>query len=58
MIWLAALTLLLFQGLAVCTIGAMVSVGLNPGAAMATAVFEVILGVIIARAMCRGAQRV
>ena len=57
MIWLAALTFLLFQGLAVCTIGAMLSVGLNAGAAMATAVFEVILGVIIARAMCRSAQR-
>jgi hypothetical protein len=53
MIWLAALTMLLFQGLAVCTIGAMVTNGLSFGMAMATAVFEVILGAMIIRMMCR-----
>ena len=58
MMWLAALTILLFQGLAVCTIGAMLTAGMGMGAAMTTAVAEVILGVIIARAMYRSAQRV
>ncbi len=51
--WLAALTMLLFQGLAVCTIGIMMTSGLGFGAAMLTAVSEVILGVIIIRMMLR-----
>ena len=54
MIWLAALVMLLFYGLAVCTIGGMVTNGMSAGLAMATAVFEVTLGVILARMMCRG----
>ena len=58
MMWLAALTMLLFQGLAVCTIGAMLTAGMNMGVAMPTAIAEVMLGVIIARAMYRSAQRV
>jgi hypothetical protein len=58
MMWLIALTMLLFEGLAVCTIGAMVTSGVGIGLAMATAVFELILGVIIIRAMYRDAQRV
>jgi hypothetical protein len=53
MMWLAALTMLLFQGLAVCTIGVLVTSGLNFGAAMFTAVCEVTLGVIIIRMLCR-----
>ncbi|HUT68229.1 MAG TPA: hypothetical protein VMW86_06735 [Dehalococcoidales bacterium] len=57
MMWLAALTMLLFQGLAVCTIGIMVTSGLGFGVAMLTAVAEVILGVIIVRAMCRDMQK-
>ena len=57
MIWLIAFTMLLFQGLAVCTIGAMVTSGINTGLAMATAVFELILGVIIVKEMHRDWQR-
>ncbi len=53
MMWLVALTMLLFQGLAVCTIGVMVTSGLGFGPAMLTAVAEVILGVVIIRAMLR-----
>jgi len=56
MIWLIALTMLLFQGLAICTIGVMLTSGVGTGLAMATAVFEIILGVIIVRAMYRDAQ--
>lgn len=56
MMWLVALTMLLFEGLAVCTIGAMVTSGISTGLAMATAVFELILGVIIVREMYRDAQ--
>lgn len=57
MIWLAALTMLLFQGLAVCTIGIMMESGFGFGPAMLTAVAEVILGVIIVRAMHRDMLR-
>ena len=53
MIWLAALTMLLFQGMAVCTIGAMLTNGLSFSMAMAAAVFEVVLGAIIIRMICR-----
>jgi len=55
--WLAALTMLLFQGLAVCTIGIMMTSGLGFGAAMLTAVSEVVLGVIIIRIMLRDAHK-
>ena len=55
--WLAALTMLLFQGLAVCTIGVMTTSGLGFGPAILTAVSEVILGVIIIRMMLRDAHR-
>ena len=57
MMWLVALTMLLFEGLAICTIGAMVTSGIGTGMAMATAVLELILGVIIVRAMYQDAQR-
>jgi hypothetical protein len=57
MVWLAALTMLLFQGLAICTICAMVTNGLSFGMAMAAAVFEIILGAIIIRMMCRDRLR-
>ena len=57
MSWLAASMMLLFQGLAVCTIGIMMTSGLGFGAAMLTAVSEVILGVIIIRMMLRDAYR-
>ena len=57
MMWLIALTMLLFEGLAVCTIFAMVTSDISAGLAMATAVFELILGVIIIRAMYRNAHR-
>ena len=53
MMWFAAFTMLLFQGLAVCTIGIMVTSGLHFGAAIFTAVCEVILGVIITRMLSR-----
>ena len=56
MMWLVALTMLLFEGLAVSMIGAMVASGISAGLAMAIAVFELILGVIIVRAMYRDAQ--
>jgi hypothetical protein len=57
MMWLVALTMLLFEGLALCTIGGMVTSGVGTGLAMVTAVFELILGVFIVRAMYRYAQR-
>ncbi len=57
MSWLAAFMMLLFQGLAVCTIGIMMTSGLGFGAAMLTAVSEVILGVIIIRMMLRDGHR-
>ena len=57
MMWLAALTMLLFQGLAICTIGAIIESGMGGGQAMVMAIFEIILGVIIVRGMYRDAQR-
>ena len=57
MIWLIALTMLLFEGLAVCTIGAMVTNGMGVGLAMATAIFELILGAVIVREMYRNAHK-
>ncbi len=57
MMWLAALLMLLFQALAVCTIGVMVTCGLNFGAALFTAVCEVTLGVIIIRTFCRDVRQ-
>ena len=51
--WLIALVMLLFQGLAICMIGIMVTNGLGFGAAMLTAVSVVTLGIIVIRAMCR-----
>ncbi len=57
MMWLVALTMLLFEGLAVSTIGGMVMYGFGTGAALAVAVFELVLGVIVVRMMYRDAQR-
>ena len=57
MIWLMALTMLLFEGLAVCTVGAMVTSGIGSGLAMTTAIFELILGAIIVREMHRNAHK-
>jgi len=56
MIWLAALMMLLFYGLAVCTIGGMVTSGISPGLAMATAVLMVTAGTIIIRLMYRATK--
>ena len=53
MMWLAALIMLLFQGLAVCTIGIMVTSGLSFGAALFTAMCEVALGMITIRLLRR-----
>ena len=58
MSWLVALMMLLFYGLAVCTIGGMVTSGISAGLAIATAVLEVTLGIIIVRAMYSDAKRV
>lgn len=58
MIWLVALMMLLFQGLAVCMIGIMVTSGMGFGPAMLTAVSVVTLGVIVVRAMCRDIRQV
>ena len=58
MSWLVALMMLLFYGLAVCTIGGMVTNGISAGLAIATAVLEVTLGIIIVRAMYSDAKRV
>jgi len=51
MIWLMALLMLAFYGLALCTIGGMVTSGISTSLAMAIAVLEVIIGAVIARAM-------
>ena len=51
MIWLVVLMALLFEGLAVCTIGAMVTSGINASLAMATAVLELTLGAPLIKAM-------
>ena len=53
MIWLMAFTMLAFYGLAVSTISGMVANGINTSLAMATGVLEVIIGMIIVRAMHR-----
>ena len=55
--WFVALIMLLFYGLAVCTIGGMVTNGISATMAMTTATLEVILGVIIVRAMYRDFKR-
>ena len=51
MIWLMALLMLAFYGLALCTIGGMVTSGISASLAMAVAVLEVIIGAVIARAV-------
>jgi hypothetical protein len=51
MILVMALLMLAFYGLALCTIGGMVASGISAGMAMAVAVLEVIIGVVIARAI-------
>jgi len=56
MMWLMALLMLAFYGLALCTIGGMVTSGISAGLAMAVAVLEVIIGAVIARAMYRSAR--
>ena len=56
MIWLTAFMMLAFYGLAVCTIGGMVTGGIGVGLALATAVLEITVGIIIARVMCRVAR--
>jgi len=51
MVWLMALLMLAFYGLALCTIGGMLTSGISASLAMVVAVLEVIIGVVIARAM-------
>ena len=51
MIWLMALLMLAFYGLALCTIGGMVTNGISASLAVTVAVFEIIIGTLIARAM-------
>ena len=58
MIWLVALMMLMFYGLAVCTIGGMLTSGISAGLAMTVAILEVIVGVIIVRAMYSDVKRV
>ena len=58
MIWIVALTMLLFQGLAVCTLGGMLSIGTSTYESIIMAVLVVILGVIIVRAMYRDVHRI
>ena len=58
MMWIVALTMLLFQGLAVCTLGGMLSIGTSTHESIFMAVLVVILGVIITRAMYRDVKRV
>ena len=53
--WLAAFTMLAFYGLAVCTIGGTLTSGFTSGFAITTAILEVTVGMIIARAMLRSA---
>lgn len=53
MIWLATFIMLAFYGLAVYTIGGMVTNGISAGLAVAAAILEIIVGVIIVRMMCR-----
>jgi len=53
MIWFMALMMLLFEGLAICTIGGMITVGINAGLAMVAAILEVTIGVVIVRVMYR-----
>jgi len=55
MMWLVALTMLLFQGLAVCILGGMLSIGTSTGESILMAVLIVILGVFVTRAMYRDA---
>jgi len=58
MMWFVALIMLAFYGLAICTIGGMVTSGISAGLAMAAGVGEVIVGVIMARVVYRAGQRV
>ena len=58
MIWFVVLTMLLFEGLAVCTIGGMVMAGFGAGLAVAVAVFELAVGVTVVRAMRRDIKRI
>jgi len=51
MIWLMALIMLAFYGLAICTIGGMVANGISASLAVVVAVLEVIIGTVIARVM-------
>jgi len=56
-IWLVALVMLAFYGLAICTIGGMLTNGISTTLAMLTAVLEVTMGVMIARAMSSHLKR-
>ena len=51
--WLVALMVLMFEGLAICTIGGLVTSGINTGLAMAAAVLELMIGAPIIKAMYR-----
>ena len=51
MAWIMALLMLAVYGLALCTIGGMITSGISASLAMAVAVMEVIIGVVIARAI-------
>lgn len=57
MIWLVALVMLAFYGLAICTIDGMLTNGISTTLTMLTAVLEVTMGVIIARAMSSHLKR-
>ena len=57
MIWLVALVMLAFYGLAVCTIGGMLTKGISTSLVMVTAALEVTMGVMIARVMSSHLKR-
>ena len=56
MIWFVVLIMLAFEGLAVCTLGYMVTDGISAYLAMASAILIVTIGTVIARAMYRTAS--
>jgi len=56
MFCLVALTMFLFEGLAVCIIGGMLASGMHAGLTMATAVLALSAGTILVCAMYRDVQ--
>ena len=53
MVWSAIIMMLAFYAFAVYTIGGMVTSGISVGLAMTAAALEVIVGILIARVMCK-----